>query len=498
MDQPSKFERVDEIVSELKSIATKAFQEGQAFDQTERILLQQLRKLGLELLKSAIKSAGDGDVGPTVEKNGCHYKQLRKRSRRYRSIFGDLQMERFVYGTRENEAIQSIPFDEHFGLPENDYSLVLESWIGMLATDSSFHRAVERLEVMFNIHVPVDSSERIEERLGKAAASVQDHLPTLDPGTEAEILVQTSDNKGIPMVRPVRAPKPVGADLERMGPEPDKKQMACMAGIYTVPANPRTPLQIINALFRIPTPDKRDRIDPGPCNPRYFAAITQHDSQGNTVGLSAEEQAQQWMTTNTIRRHKPGQKIVILHDGQPSLWRCEAAYQQGWDKIEILDLLHVLPRIWASAKIIAPQRVEEFVKEQLLLLLTGSFKLMLSPLKNYLRRKRVSKAHEAELRRIINYMETNRTRMQYEKYLAEGLPIATGFIEGACRHVIKDRMEQSGMRWKEKGARSMLTLRCIDASHLWEITLQKHRELSLSKYGKRRRNYSETFTSMAA
>jgi hypothetical protein len=169
--------------------------------------------------------------------------------------------------------------------------------------------------------------------------------------------------------------------------------------------------------------------------------MTKHDSMGKTIGLTAEEKAQQWMTVNTMRRYKRGQTIVVMYDGQPSLWNCEAAYQEGWDKVEILDLLHVLPRIWASAKIIRPEEVESFVKEQLLLLLTGCFQLMISPLKNYLRRKGVSKAQDSELRRIISYLESNRDRMKYNEYLAAGLPIATGFIEGACRHIIKDRME---------------------------------------------------------
>jgi hypothetical protein len=498
MNQTNAFESVDQIVGELKSIATKAFLDGQAIDQTERLIYQQLMKLGHELLSSMISKAGDGDAGPAVEKNGRRYKQLSKRSRRYRSIFGDLRFERFVYGTRVYEAIHAIPIDEHFGLPEHEYSLVLESWVGMLATDTSFHRAVERLDAVLGIKVPIDSAERIEGRLGKSAASVLEHQPAIDRDIEAEILVQTSDNKGIPMVRPVRDSKPMGAPLERMGPEPDKKQMACMAGVYTVPKNPRSPKQIIDSLFRIPPQNKEERIDATPRNPRYFAAITRHDSTGKTIGLTAEEKAQQWMTMNTIRRHHSGQTIVVMHDGQPSLWNCEAAYQEGWDTVEILDLLHVLPRIWASAKIIRPDAVESFVKEQLQLLLSGSFKLMISPLKNHLRRKDVSRANELELRRIIGYFETNQNRMKYNEYLSAGLPIATGFIEGACRHVIKDRMEQSGMRWKEKGAESLLNLRCIDASGLWELTIKHHQVVSLSKYGKQRRNYSECFMSMAA
>ena len=57
--------------------------------------------------------------------------------------------------------------------------------------------------------------------------------------------------------------------------------------------------------------------------------------------------------------------------------------------------------------------------------------------------------------------------MRYGEYLAAGYPIATGVIEGACRHVVKDRMERSGMRWTREGAQNLLHLRCLKASGLW-------------------------------
>jgi hypothetical protein len=202
MESQLDFKGVDRLVGQLKEFATKAFREGKSVDVVERHLYAELTALGHQLLGAIIVGAGDGDVGPTVEKYGRSFKRLPRRTRRYRSIFGDFQIEPVVYGTTPSEAIRSIPLDEHLGLPENDYSLVLESWTGMLARDSSFHRAIERLEAVLGIHMPLDSSERIEGRLGKVAALVLDDLPSIDPDTEAEIIVQTSDNKGIPMVRP--------------------------------------------------------------------------------------------------------------------------------------------------------------------------------------------------------------------------------------------------------------------------------------------------------
>jgi hypothetical protein len=60
--------------------------------------------LGHALVQAIVQGAGD--VGPSIDKNGRSYKSLPKRTRRYRSIFGDFRIERFVYGTATNEAIQ--------------------------------------------------------------------------------------------------------------------------------------------------------------------------------------------------------------------------------------------------------------------------------------------------------------------------------------------------------------------------------------------------------
>jgi hypothetical protein len=499
MDNPLDFNRVDQVVTEIKEMASKAFQTGQSMDRIELSIFQKLMTLGHTLVGSIIERAGDGDVGPFTEKNGRMYKQLPKRRRRYRSIFGEFQIERYVYGTSPEQAIQAIPLDEHLGLPDNDYSLVLEVWTGVLATDSSFHSAVKSLERITSIHVPVDSAERIESRLGKSAALVLDNPPSIDRETEAEILVQTSDNKGIPMVRHHAEQRPVGAPAERMGPKPNQKQMACIAGVYTVDRNARTAQEIIDALFHDVPKQEKSEVDAPRMNPRYFASLTKHDQDGKTVGKTAEEQSQQWLTANTMRRHRKGQEILVMHDGQRSLWNLSQEYQKDWVIVYILDLLHVLSRIWSAAKIIKPKaEVDQYVKDMLWLLLSGGVGMVISGYRSAIKQKGITKANAKELEKIVNFLEANRSRMKYDEYLAKGYPIATGFLEGVCRHVIKDRMERSGMRWKEKGARSMLNLRCIEASELWDVTTEQHRAINLSKYGKERRNYCEAFLTMAS
>ena len=80
----------------------------------------------------------------------------------------------------------------------------------------------------------------------------------------------------------------------------------------------------------------------------------------------------------------------------------------------------------------------------------------------------LSDADAKTIATVCGYFENNAERMRYDEYLAAGYPIATGVIEGACRHVIEDRMEQGGMRWTLAGAQAMLNLRAVNASNAAE------------------------------
>ena len=72
------------------------------------------------------------------------------------------------------------------------------------------------------------------------------------------------------------------------------------------------------------------------------------------------------------------------------------------------------------------------------------------------------------LAQIYAYFARHRDRIHYDHYLAAGYPIASGVIEGACRHVVKDRMERAGMHWTLPGAQALLNLRCVALNNEWE------------------------------
>ena len=69
---------------------------------------------------------------------------------------------------------------------------------------------------------------------------------------------------------------------------------------------------------------------------------------------------------------------------------------------------------------------------------------------------------------VCTYLENNAERMRYHEYLQAGYPIATGVIEGACRHLVKDRMERAGMHWTPDGAQAMLDVRSMHLDGAWD------------------------------
>ena len=108
-----------------------------------------------------------------------------------------------------------------------------------------------------------------------------------------------------------------------------------------------------------------------------------------------------------------------------------------------------------------------FVRERLPYLLNGNTAELIAEFRLLGIQHGLRGANAARLKTACRFLENNLHRMKYDEYLKAGYPIATGVIEGACRHVIKDRMERTGMRWKVPGAQAMLELRAISINGDW-------------------------------
>jgi hypothetical protein len=139
--------------------------------------------------------------------------------------------------------------------------------------------------------------------------------------------------------------------------------------------------------------------------------------------------------------------------------------------VGILDLLHVTPRLWQAAHVVheeGSRKAEDFVRDRLLRVLQGEAAGVIRGLREMTTKRGLAGAKKRTMRTVGGYLEANRERMRYHEYLAAGYPIASGVVEGACRHLVKDRMERAGMHWTIPGAQAMLDVRSIHVSGLWE------------------------------
>jgi hypothetical protein len=167
--------------------------------------------------------------------------------------------------------------------------------------------------------------------------------------------------------------------------------------------------------------------------------------------------------------------LVVVMDGQDTLWKASDTHFAD-NKVEILDLLHATGYIRKAAALFYRENAlqEVFAKFAIGYLLQGEVATVLTILDTWQEDAKLTGRENNELRIIRGYLSNNAERMRYDKYLAAGYPIASGVIEGACRYVIKDRMERTGMRWSMTGAQKMLELRCVSVNEEWHPFMSFH------------------------
>ena len=179
-------------------------------------------------------------------------------------------------------------------------------------------------------------------------------------------------------------------------------------------------------------------------------------------------------------------------DGQTSLWEAANLCLElpAEAMVDILDILHASSYVWRAAKAFCPRedRQEAFTRDRLLRILQGDVHGVIAGWRQMATKGKLKKKDREEIATVCGYFEKHAERMRYDEYLAAGYPIATGVIEGACRHLVKDRMERSGMRWRLAGAQPMLHVRAVYQSSYWDdfhrdrmareqSTLHRHRAL---------------------
>ncbi len=462
-------DQFDQMVAFVRTAAA----DGRAIDAVERGLWGRLLALGHAMLGAFVAGVGTGDLGPTVEHGGRTLRRLgRTHARRYVSVFGELSVERHVYGTRETQEHESVPTDARLGLPEGAFSYVLQDWDQELCAEGPYAEARGTVSKILGLGQSVDSLERMTLAMAATAGPFLDARPAPAPPTPptvatvenattspTPILVLTSDGKGIPM----RKDGPAQTGRRTKGQKANKKRMACVGAVYTIDPFVRTADDVVDEVMRKAAAGRR----PAPQGKQVRAELTR---EIDGVAVNGKDRIFAWLQRCVASANPQGaMPVVCVMDGERALWRTLATYLTG--VVCILDVFHMLERLWQAAHCFCPEgsdAAQAFVTQRLKRVLEGDVGRVVGGLRQMATKHGIRGAKLKQLNAAVGYLHNNRRFMRYDEYLAAGYPIGSGVAEGACRHLVKDRMERTGMRWVVPSAQAMLDLRAVHASDQWD------------------------------
>ena len=455
-----------------------AADQHQPIHQVEEIIFRDLLVIGRWLLQAFLDMAGTGDVGPTLTVAGDSPSDPdqelprldRPRKRPYLSIFDEIAIERTCYG---HDRVEAAPLDAQLHLPQRQYSYLLQQWLGAFVVDDAHAEAIRKLGTILGLEITVKASEDLNREQASDVEVFQDRLPVPDAAAEGPLLVVTADCKGVPLVRkalpgPDEAtdtPLPALANQRRgKGEKANQKKMAAVGAVYTIEPFVRKADDVIEEVMRKKARERRPR----PQNKRVCAELL--------VGKVA---LFLWLADEVIRRNPQGSKpVIFLSDGERALHD-----RQGEDlpknTVCILDLFHVMERLWKVAWCFFEEKTQkreahQWVEERLKRLLEGKVDSVIRGIRYQATQRGLKGQKRKPVQDAAEYFEGNRDRMKYDEYLASGYPIGSGVVEGACRHLVKDRMERTGMRWLPSGAQAMLDLRATYLNGEWDAFWNFH------------------------
>jgi hypothetical protein len=445
-------------------------------DQIERMLAEK----GRELLRAMMQAHYDAKAArerrvPVEGADGVERTQVRTATRQLETLFGTVEVERQLYQAPGADGLA--PLDAALALPAEKYSMEVRRMVAEESARASFDEVVELIAKRTGAHVP---KRQVEELAVRAAqdfdAFYADRL--CEPEATGDLLILSLDGKGVAMrhadLREAtrRAAETTPRRLETRltsGEKKNRKRMAQVATVYTIAPWVRTAADILHTL----RPDDLDASRPRPTHKRVWASV-EHAPQRVVDDAFAE----------AVRRDPDRRRRwVVLVDGQrDQIKRVQrAARRFGAEVTIVLDIVHVLEYLWRAAYAFhaaGTEEAETWVRNRLLALLNGrSAGELAKSLRGMIERHALDAKAAAPVIKCANYLVKNTRWLHYDRALADGLPIATGVIEGACRYLVQDRMGRTGARWSLDGAEAILRLRALrtsgDFADYWQFHLAK-------------------------
>ena len=420
---------------------------------TERGIFKELLQLGRQLMCLYFAGLGDGDVGQVVEVDGVKYKRGGKPSpSSLLTVFGIIHFKRFLYYRIDGVKERSLKFmDCWANLPCCQASYFVTDWLSRLGVKyTAYEEAVRFVKDLFGLRLSKHTAEDAVADLEVSYDDYEESREFVEVEEEGELCVVQSDGKGVPM-----------HVSERSGQ--GTKKEALTGCVYTVNRHRRSAEAVAKSLTSkdlLNSDEERELRDRDRARNIHYRSSLMRSKEEEFKRLAEE-----------VEQRRGSRELVCVLDGAAVLLRL--ARENFSDAKIILDIIHVLDYLWPA--------VHAFEKEGtakanatacfwLTLILSGKVGVVIGALRQRITKsgKKLTSKQREDVEAAIRYYVNHRQYMCYDEYLEAGYPIGTGVIESACGHIVKDRMEIAGARWKTNGAEPVLHLRCVYNSNEWE------------------------------
>ena len=384
--------------------------------------------------------------------------------------FGKVRLERTGYFFSEGQSI--FPLDAKLNLSDDSYSDGLHRLAAKFSADLSFDKTLDFIKDTCGSTMP---KRQIEQSICKTSRQFDcfysEHQAANDSGIEHH-LVLTADAKGIVMreesLRPQtrkNAEKKSQKQTSKKhrlgkGEKNNRKRMAEVVSVYDIKPHIRTAESVLNG--------SRTKDAPKPSEKKVWASV-------NQPAASVIDQMVEHAKKRDSNLCRPW---FVLVDGQTSQLKQiqKSLKASGISKATIIvDIIHVIEYLWKASYCFYKSgsvQAQAWVKQRLSMLLQGQVSQVAKGMRQSATKALLNSRQRKAVDPCADYLLKLKPYMKYDQYLAQGAPIATGVIEGACRYLIKDRMDITGARWHLEGAESILRNRAIitngDFEKYWE------------------------------
>jgi len=442
----------------------------EAFAMTESDVERELEKQGRELMRKLLQAhldiRGPGEAaGPVKGSDGIVREQERLNERGLETIFGEVTVARAGYGAEGTDALH--PLDANLNLPQELYSHEVGRRVATQAAEDSFEGVIDVLRESTAAHV---GKRQVEEITVRAAedfdAFYQEKGAWTSREAMSDILVLTVDGKGVVMLKSAlrdytrkRAARTKHKLATRLSPgeKRNRKRMATVAAVYTIAPYVRSPGDVVRTLAPY-----KEREPPGRPRPEFKRVWA-------SVEKDPEEVVKQAIQEALARDPDRMKKWVVLVDGHPIQMKVMRKLFRRYAvrPTIVIDFIHVAEYIWKAGIAFYGEGKDEldgWVAKHLLAILQGHPGHVAAGLRRSATLRNLNSNDRKPVDQCATYLLKRVQYLRYSLYLASGLPIATGVIEGACRYLVKDRMDITGARWGLIAAEAVLRLRALKTS----------------------------------